>query len=660
VSRTVKLKCLHRMCHNCLHYIFMQSLTDPHWMPPRCCTSDHIPLKHVANMFDANFKREWNRKYIRYCTKYRLYCPSRHCGEWIRPEEIRREGGRKHGRCSRCKIKICGSCSGKWHQQPECPRDPETAQLLEQARREARQRCYRCQGLAQLTYGHDHIVCRCGAEFCVICGEKWKTCSCPLFEDAGEEVVPGQLDIRRKPFNYTSAYESRAPSPTRDYRSDFVPMQSPTLRVRPTSYDDEVFWRRMHDRQRDEHLARRMHSFDVFGHHESHVDRAGDEDYEYEEQRGRRRRRPEKSRNYPVAFLDDDYRLRRAATVVAPSSQQPAVPEVPAPARSAFEPPSRPALERAASAFDYPTTTPRSRRMRQASPEGYGEYTTNHYTPERRCWQSPEKWQGFSSERRARSHERRHTYPVESRAASPDGWQQLPTRFPSPERIDTASEPRRRAHSLERPRASSLERRLADRFNPETRAAPAAATIPTSPAGPVGHHLGTVGPLGPLSPAMFPPHPPPLTAPGAPAMPMVSMPPPAMHGVPHPPAMLRHPMEEDMYHPGMHGALPSHPGPADWYAPASMPHTGMPSIPHPHAPDMLTGPTTATMDPLAVVSPRTPNFKRRLREHHKMEPPRSSVLAGLAGPGRGMHRVYEWVNYVEPGPPDAEPPATVV
>lgn len=437
-------------------------------------------------------------------------------------------------------------------------------------------------------------------------------------------------------------------------------MQSPTLRVRPTSYDDEVFWRRMHDRQRDEHLARRMHSFDVFGHHESHVDRAGDEDYEYEEQRGRRRRRPEKSRNYPVAFLDDDYRLRRAATVVAPSSQQPAVPEVPAPARSAFEPPSRPALERAASAFDYPTTTPRSRRMRQASPEGYGEYTTNHYTPERRCWQSPEKWQGFSSERRARSHERRHTYPVESRAASPDGWQQLPTRFPSPERIDTASEPRRRAHSLERPRASSLERRLADRFNPETRAAPAAATIPTSPAGPVGHHLGTVGPLGPLSPAMFPPHPPPLTAPGAPAMPMVSMPPPAMHGVPHPPAMLRHPMEEDMYHPGMHGALPSHPGPADWYAPASMPHTGMPSIPHPHAPDMLTGPTTATMDPLAVVSPRTPNFKRRLREHHKMEPPRSSVLAGLAGPGRGMHRVYEWVNYVEPGPPDAEPPATVV
>lgn len=158
MSRTVKLKCLHRMCHNCLHYIFMQSLTDPHWMPPRCCTSDHIPLKHVANMFDANFKREWNRKYIRYCTKYRLYCPSRHCGEWIRPEEIRREGGRKHGRCSRCKIKICGSCSGKWHQQPECPRDPETAQLLEQARREARQRCYRCQGLAQLTYGHDHIV----------------------------------------------------------------------------------------------------------------------------------------------------------------------------------------------------------------------------------------------------------------------------------------------------------------------------------------------------------------------------------------------------------------------------------------------------------------------------------------------------------------------
>jgi hypothetical protein len=62
-------------------------------------------------------------------------------------------------------------------------------------------------------------------------------------------------------------------------------------------------------------------------------------------------------------------------------------------------------------------------------------------------------------------------------------------------------------------------------------------------------------------------------------------------------------------------------------------------------------------------SPRGPHVKRRPpqahREHNKYEVPRSSVLAGLGGMGRGMHRVSEWVNYVEPGLPDGDT-ATVV
>jgi len=40
------------------------------------------------------------------------------------------------------------------------------------------------------------------------------------------------------------------------------------------------------------------------------------------------------------------------------------------------------------------------------------------------------------------------------------------------------------------------------------------------------------------------------------------------------------------------------------------------------------------------------------REHSKYDVPRSSVLAGLGGMGRGALRVHEWVNYVEPGAPD--------
>jgi hypothetical protein len=63
-------------------------------------------------------------------------------------------------------------------------------------------------------------------------------------------------------------------------------------------------------------------------------------------------------------------------------------------------------------------------------------------------------------------------------------------------------------------------------------------------------------------------------------------------------------------------------------------------------------------------SHRAPTVRRRPppggqahREHSKYDMgdaglPRSSVLAGLGGMGRGMHRVSEWVAYVEEGSPD--------
>jgi len=84
-------------------------------MPPKCCTEDFIPLKHVEKLFDMEFKKIWNRKFAEYSTKNRIYCPARRCGEWIKPSNIHKEDGKKVGKCSRCKMKVCCLCNGKWH-----------------------------------------------------------------------------------------------------------------------------------------------------------------------------------------------------------------------------------------------------------------------------------------------------------------------------------------------------------------------------------------------------------------------------------------------------------------------------------------------------------------------------------------------------------------
>ncbi|KAN0108496.1 hypothetical protein V8E51_008238 [Hyaloscypha variabilis] len=39
-------------------------------------------------------------------------------------------------------------------------------------------RC-KCGDMIELTQGCNHMRCRCGREFCYLCGEPWRTCDCP-------------------------------------------------------------------------------------------------------------------------------------------------------------------------------------------------------------------------------------------------------------------------------------------------------------------------------------------------------------------------------------------------------------------------------------------------------------------------------------------------
>ena len=148
------------MCNECLKRIFTMSVTDPQHMPPRCCTNEHIPLKHVDHLFSMKFKLLWNRKYQEYTTENRVYCPARGCGEWIKPSNIRMDSstGRKMGRCARCKTKVCCLCNGKWHVRKDCPNDEELKRFQEVAKEAGWQRCYNCRAMVELREGCNHMT----------------------------------------------------------------------------------------------------------------------------------------------------------------------------------------------------------------------------------------------------------------------------------------------------------------------------------------------------------------------------------------------------------------------------------------------------------------------------------------------------------------------
>lgn len=185
-SRCPKLSCGHRMCNSCLKRQFELSVKDPQHMPPRCCTNDHIPLKYVDRLFDTRFKILWNKKYQEYTAKNRVYCPTRGCGEWIKPSNMRMDNsvGRKYGKCPRCRGKVCVKCNGRWHMRKDCPKDEEMQRFAEMAKESGWQRCYNCKAMVELKEGCNHMTCRCTAQFCMLCGLKWKTCECPWFNYA--------------------------------------------------------------------------------------------------------------------------------------------------------------------------------------------------------------------------------------------------------------------------------------------------------------------------------------------------------------------------------------------------------------------------------------------------------------------------------------------
>ncbi|EPS36982.1 hypothetical protein H072_9425 [Dactylellina haptotyla CBS 200.50] len=187
-TEAAQLECGHAFCNECLVRLFDLSLTDPAHMPPRCCQpTQHIPLQHVDKLLSTKTKILWNKKYQEFTTVNRRYCPATDCGEWVRPKDFTTVEGIEIGTCPRCKLQICGLCGLKEHGKEECPKDEFLNQVRELGKELGWQRCYSCRAMVELERGCNHMTCRCTAEFCMICGLKWKTCECPWFNFPPEE-----------------------------------------------------------------------------------------------------------------------------------------------------------------------------------------------------------------------------------------------------------------------------------------------------------------------------------------------------------------------------------------------------------------------------------------------------------------------------------------
>ncbi|KAK8050658.1 hypothetical protein PG994_012388 [Apiospora phragmitis] len=182
-NEMVKAPC-HNYCQDCFTRLITSACEhEQHW-PPKCCLNT-IPEPTNLTLTDEDLKQryrsraeEWNLP-----VSERVYCHQPECSAWLRPAQIDR--ALNTARCT-AGHSTCTLCRGAQHENLNadghgtCPQDRDvqrTAQLAEEA---GWRRCPGCHAYVEHSDACQHMTCRCGAQFCYVCGARWRTCNCTM------------------------------------------------------------------------------------------------------------------------------------------------------------------------------------------------------------------------------------------------------------------------------------------------------------------------------------------------------------------------------------------------------------------------------------------------------------------------------------------------
>ncbi|EHK18242.1 uncharacterized protein TRIVIDRAFT_159594 [Trichoderma virens Gv29-8] len=173
----VQCPCSHEYCRGCIAELFKAAMSDESLFPPRCC-GQSIPLGINQIFLTAELVGEYRAKELEYNTPNRTYCHQPTCSAFIPLQFIQGDTAI----CIKCRSETCTICKGPSHDD-HCPEDMATLDVLRIASENGWQRCYSCRRVVDLSTGCNHITCRCGAQFCYVCGLQWKTCTCDQWDE---------------------------------------------------------------------------------------------------------------------------------------------------------------------------------------------------------------------------------------------------------------------------------------------------------------------------------------------------------------------------------------------------------------------------------------------------------------------------------------------
>ncbi|KUI66577.1 E3 ubiquitin-protein ligase arih1l [Cytospora mali] len=172
----VMLRC-HNYCKPCFRRLIENALeTEAQW-PPKCCL-DPIDHKTCLRNISGALSVKYMQKRQEYSTPIntRYYCPTPDCGLFVpadKPNTPFRRAKCKSGHLT------CMDCRQAAHEDAvQCVKNRDMDLVQKLAAEEGWMRCHRCHTMIEHKTACRHMVCRCGAQFCMVCGAVWWTCGC--------------------------------------------------------------------------------------------------------------------------------------------------------------------------------------------------------------------------------------------------------------------------------------------------------------------------------------------------------------------------------------------------------------------------------------------------------------------------------------------------
>jgi hypothetical protein len=165
---------------------------DESLYPPRCCSSTFV-VDAVASVLGASLLAAFNKKAREFSAPDRVYCHVKTCSEFLGPVT----NAPTASTCPTCISRTCTRCKSAAHGPFTSCDAQQDEEVLALGEREGWKRSPACNALIELAYGCYHMTCRCRKQFCYVCRETWKNCTCPQWEK-NRLIAAAQDRVRRQ------------------------------------------------------------------------------------------------------------------------------------------------------------------------------------------------------------------------------------------------------------------------------------------------------------------------------------------------------------------------------------------------------------------------------------------------------------------------------